>query len=84
MGSGQRANQGLPLVRRADELNSLGLRDPRDAECGDNNLLNGDEMKTEAQSHNRDREATTSRFSFALFIAAELLCTGAFVAWLVL
>jgi hypothetical protein len=40
---------------------------PRDAECGDD-LLNGDEMMTEAQSQSqsqsqdRDREATTGRF----------------------
>jgi hypothetical protein len=61
----------------------LGSRNPRDAEC-DDNLLNGDEMKTEAQSHARDREATTGRFPLALFVVAELLCTGAFVAWLVL
>ena len=62
---------------------SLGLRNPRDAESGDN-LLNGDEMKTEAQSHNSDREATTGRSSFALFVVAELLCTGALVAWVLL
>jgi hypothetical protein len=61
----------------------LGSRNPRDAECGDN-LLNGDEMKTEAQSQNRDREATIGRFSLALLVVAELLCTGALVAWVVL
>ena len=48
------------------------------------NLLNGDEMKTEAQSHNRDREATTGRFRLALFVVVELLCTGALVALVVL
>ena len=42
------------------------------------------EMKTEAQSRNRDREATTARFRLALFVVAELLCTGAFVALVVL
>ena len=82
-GRGHGADQGLPRVRRADEMDSLGSRNPRDSECGDN-LLNGDEMKTEAQSHNRDGEATTGRFPLALFVVAELLCTGALVAWVVL
>jgi hypothetical protein len=41
-------------------------------------------MKTEAQSHSRIREATTDRFRLGLFIVAELLCTGAIVAWVVL
>ena len=51
-------------------------------------------MKTEAQSRNRDREATTARFRdreattarfrLALFVVAELLCTGALVALVVL
>ena len=41
-------------------------------------------MTTEAPSHNRDLEATTNRFRFALFVVAELLCTGALVAWVVL
>jgi hypothetical protein len=61
----------------------LGSRKPRDAERGDD-LLNGDEMKTEAQPHNRDHEGTTARFRLALFIVAELLCTGALVALVVL
>ena len=42
-------------------------------------------MTTEAQSQDhdrdRDREATTGRFPFALFVMAELLCTGSLVAW---
>ena len=38
-------------------------------------------MKTEAQSHNRDRNATTARFGLAAFVVAELLCTGALVVW---
>jgi hypothetical protein len=80
---GQGADQGLPRVRRAAEMNSLGLRNPRNAECGDN-LLNGDEMKTEAESKSRDGQATTARSRLALFVVAELLCTGAFVALLVL
>ena len=41
-------------------------------------------MKTEAQSRNRDREATTARFRLALFVVAELLCTGALGALVVL
>ena len=41
-------------------------------------------MNSEAQSHNRDREATTGRFPLAVFVVAELLCTGALVAWLLL
>lgn len=79
----QGADQGLPRVRRADEIDSIDSRNPRDVECGDN-LLNGDEMKTEAQSHNRDGKATTVRSPLALFVVAELLCAGALVAWVVL
>jgi hypothetical protein len=41
-------------------------------------------MKTEAPSHNRDLEATTGRFRLGLFVVAELLCTGALVALVVL
>jgi hypothetical protein len=45
-------------------------------------------MKTEPQSHSqskdRDREATTGRFPLALFVVAELLCTGALVASVIL
>ena len=41
-------------------------------------------MKTEAPSHNRDREATTDRSRLTLFVVAELLCTGALVAFVVL
>jgi hypothetical protein len=54
-------------------------------ECGDS-LSEGDDVTTEAQSqdHDRDREATTGRFPFALFVVAELLCTGSLVAWAVL
>jgi hypothetical protein len=64
-------------------MNSLELRNPRDAECGDN-LVNGDEMRSEPQSKSRDGEATTARSRLALFVVAELLCTGAFVTLLVL
>ena len=47
-------------------------------------------MKTETQSQpesqdrDRDREATTGRFPLALFVVAELLCTGALVASVIL
>ena len=41
-------------------------------------------MKTEAHSQDRDNEATTGRFPLALFVVAELLCTGALVASVVL
>lgn len=38
-------------------------------------------MKTTAQSQNPDREVTTTRrFPLALFVVAELLCTGALIA----
>jgi hypothetical protein len=39
-------------------------------------------MKTEtqSQSQDRDRDATTGRFPLALFVVAELLCTGVLVA----
>jgi hypothetical protein len=41
-------------------------------------------MKNEAQSHNRDSEARNPRFRFGLFLAAEVICTGALVVWVVL
>ena len=41
-------------------------------------------MKTEAQSRDRDREATRGRFPFGLYVVAELLCTGVFVVWVFL
>ena len=41
-------------------------------------------MKTGANSHNADREAPTARFRLALFVVAELVCTGALVAFVVL
>ena len=41
-------------------------------------------MKIEAESQDRNREATTRRFPLALFIVAELLCTGALVASVIL
>jgi hypothetical protein len=40
-------------------------------------------MQTEAESQDRDREATSRRFSLAVFVVAELLCTGALVAGVV-
>ena len=41
-------------------------------------------MKTEAQPKDRSREATTGGFPLALFVMAELFCTGALVLSLVL
>ena len=41
-------------------------------------------MKTEAHSQDRDREATTGRIPLALFVVAELLCTGALIGAVVL
>jgi hypothetical protein len=43
-------------------------------------------MKTETQSQSqeRDREATAGRFPLARFVVAELLCTGALVASVIL
>ena len=41
-------------------------------------------MKTETQSPDRNREPTTGRFRLALFVAAELLCTGVVVASVIL
>ena len=41
-------------------------------------------MSTEAQSQDRDREATTRRFPLALYIVVELFCTGALVAAVIL
>ena len=40
--------------------------------------------ETEPQSEDRDREATTGRFPLALFVVAELLCTGVLVASVIL
>jgi hypothetical protein len=66
-------------------MNRLGFTQPAYAECGDN-LLNGDDMTTETQSQSQDRdyEATTRRFPFAVFVVVELLCTGALVASVIL
>ena len=55
-------------------------------------------MKTDGPSNDRDRQATappggmatrdeaqpTGRLTFSVFVVAELLCTGALVAWVVL
>ena len=55
-------------------------------------------MKTDGPSNDLDREATppprgmairdesqpTERFTFAVFVVAELLCTGALIAWVAL
>jgi hypothetical protein len=43
-------------------------------------------MKTETQSQSQDcdREATTGRFPLALFVVAELLCTGVLVVSVIL
>ena len=40
--------------------------------------------ETQSQSQDRGREATTGRFPLALFVVAELLCTGVLVASLIL
>jgi hypothetical protein len=48
---------------------------------GATELLKGEhEMQTESKSKDRDREATAGRFPVSLFVVAELLCTGALVA----
>jgi hypothetical protein len=41
-------------------------------------------VKTEAHSQDRDREAATGRFPLALFVVAELLCTGALIGAVIL
>jgi hypothetical protein len=55
-------------------------------------------MKTNGPSNDRDRQATappgvmaardesqpTGRLTFAVFVVAELLCTGALIAWVAL
>jgi hypothetical protein len=45
-------------------------------------------MKSEAPSQDRpatrDESERTSRLTVAVFVIAELLCTGALIAWLVL
>ena len=41
-------------------------------------------IETESHSHDRDREATNGRFPLALFVVAELLCTGALIASVIL
>ena len=67
-------------------MNTLGFTQPRVTPSVASNPLNGDEMKTETetQSQDHDREATTGRFPLALFIVAELLCTGVLVASVIL
>ena len=40
--------------------------------------------ETQSQSQDRDREATSGRYRLALFVVAELLCTGVLVASLIL
>ena len=42
------------------------------------------ETQSQPQSQEPDREATTGRFPLALFVVAELLCTGALVASVIL
>jgi hypothetical protein len=42
------------------------------------------EPQSQSQSKDRDREAMTGRFPLALFVVAELLCTGALVASVIL
>jgi hypothetical protein len=61
----------------------LRSRKTRNAERGEN-LSTEDEMKAKAQPQAPDHEAATRRFPLALFIVAELLCTGALVAAAVL
>ncbi len=41
-------------------------------------------MNTETQSQDRDREPTNGRFPLALFVVAELLCTGALIGSVIL
>ena len=41
-------------------------------------------MKTEAQPRRRDHEATSARSRLGLLVVAELLCTGALVAFVLL
>jgi hypothetical protein len=36
------------------------------------------------ESEDRDREATTGRFPLALFVVAEVLCTGALIGSVIL
>ena len=42
------------------------------------------ETQSQSQSQDRDREATNGRFPLALFVVAELLCTGALIASVIL
>jgi hypothetical protein len=37
-----------------------------------------------AESDNRYGRLSANRFNLALFVVVELLCTGAFVAWVLL
>ena len=68
-------------------MNTLGFTQPRVTPSAATNRLNGDEMNTEpqSQSQDRDRGATAGSISrLALFVVAELLCTGVLVASLIL
>jgi hypothetical protein len=45
------------------------------------------EMNSDDKSDDRDREPSAgagARFPLALFVMAELVCTGALIAWLLL
>jgi hypothetical protein len=42
------------------------------------------QSQSQSPSRDRDREATTGRFPLALFVLAELLCTGVLVASVIL
>jgi hypothetical protein len=41
-------------------------------------------MKTDGPTNDRDESQPTERLTFAVFVVAELLCTGALIGWVVL
>ena len=61
---------GTSRARRADALNMLASPDQAP----------GDEMESDAHSDSQP----SGRFTLALFVIAELLCTAALIAWVVL
>ena len=82
--------------RQAEEVIRLASPTKRTRPCGAD--FKGDEMKTDGTTNDRDREATAppggmairdesqpiGRLTFAVFVVAELLCTGALIAWVAL
>jgi hypothetical protein len=78
-GPAQGVTRGHSRARRSDTAIRLFVRHNQRALNGYTTECKEITVKTEAQSEDRDREATTGRFPLALFVVAEVLCTGALI-----